>query len=304
MIQEFENRLATVIGDQLDAPFSDRVFVSGLEPQDTGARITLGAIGHEPWFPDFGSAKSDRVPGQQDFRRVLRLIVTVVFQITAAQNEGRPQRRSGCDALLFLLEDPSIVDGSDLETELDQGFFIEDLKIADAALPLVDQPNQPTQVTLKARGWFWPAGQPGQAGIAIEATHIRASNMDVQLLPSKPEILAGGPTVNLQLHIRHTGFLLQEDQPPQALGLDFLALDLRAAGGGPGLGGLQGDAQGVESLILVVVDNVGLASFSYTPPAQPGEDILLVSVAKGGLAPTDKNAGKVLAKLSLLIGTP
>jgi len=304
MIQEFENRLAVVLGDELEAPFGNRVFVAGLEPQDTSAKIRLGAVHHQPWLPDFGSTRSERVPGNQDFRRVLRLAVEVALEIEAGAGEGRSQRRAGLDRLLYVLETAAMADGTMLETQDDQGFLIEELKLVEASLPLEASPEKVTRVTISALGWFWPAGQAGEMGVAIAETHIRTSNMEVQLIPSLPELLAGGPAVDLTLQIRGGGFRLADGQPPAALGLEFLALALAGAQGGPGLGTLQGDEQGLDGLVLVSVDNDGRAILNYTPPAQPGKDLLEISLAKGGGLPAEKGPGEILATLELKVGAP
>lgn len=304
MIQEFENRLAVVLGDQLAAPFADRVFVADQEPGDNGVKVLVGAVHHQPWTPEFGTTQHEQIPGQQDFRRVLRLAVEVAIQVKAASDQGRQQRRQGLDQLLFLLDQPTIRNGSDLATIADQGFFIDELNTIDSQLPLVNNQDTPSEIRCLAKGWFWPAGQPGQAGIAIQETHIRANTLNVELVPRIPAIVAGGPAVNLGLHVRHTGFVLEQDQQPQPLGLDLLALNLRAAGGGPGQGALQGDDLGLGGLTLVTVSASGIANFAYTPPAQPGEDILEISLAKGGAAPAEKHAGTSLGKLSLSIGAP
>lgn len=304
MIQEFENRLAVVLGDGLEGPFANRVFAAGLEPDDTAAKIRLGAIRHQPWLPDFGSTRSERVPGNQDFRRVLRLSVDVSLEIVAAAGEGRSQRRAGSDNLLYLLELPGMADGTLLETQNDQGFLIEALKLVDASLPLEESPGNLSKITVNALGWFWPAGQAGEAGVAIAETHIRTSNMEIQLIPKRPEILAGGPAIDLTLQIRGSGFRLIDGQSPAALGLEFLALELAGAQGGPGLGTLQGDTQGANGLVLVNVDQEGRASLTYTPPAQPGKDLLAISLAQGGVPANEKRPGKTLATLELNAGAP
>lgn len=301
MIQEFENRLAVVLGNLLSAPFKDRVFAAGTEPSDNQAKILLGVEEHKPWLAEFASSKPERVPGQTDFRRILRLETSVTLAVIAADGQGRPQRRAGFDQLLYLLEEPDMADGSSLVAPGDQGFFIESMKLGSSELPLSQVPDQPNGVRLTARGWFWPVGQVGQTGVAITQTHIRAASLDVKLVPQLPDLVAGGAPVTLQLQLRDTGFVLSENQAPQALGVDFLALVLRAASGGPGDGQLSGDALGTAGLVLVNVASDGLATFTYTPPAQPGEDILHVSLAQGGAAPAEKQAGKTLTKLSLMV---
>jgi len=304
MIREFENRLATYIGSQLTGDFEDRVFVAGAEPQDALVKISLGAIHHEPWFPEFGSSKAEQIPGQQDFKRVLRLCVEVAFRVAAAQGQGRAQRRLAMDALLYLLEDKEIAEGSAFETDQDQGFLIDEFKPSSSALPLLETVEAPAEIYCKAKGWFWPAGMAGQAGIAIQQTHIRSETLRLELLTQNPLLLAGGDPVELQLKLNHTGFLLQADQSPQQLGLDFLALRLRAANGGPGLGSVAGSAQGANGLAITAVNASGIASFTYTPPANPGKELLLVNLTTGGLSEAEKTAGLPLASLSLKVNAP
>lgn len=265
MIAEFEQRLADVLGTRLQAPFGGAVLVtpgSGALPQ-----VVVGVRDVQLLDEQFG-VRPEVVPGATDARRVLRLTCSVELDVKATP---RADQRAGVDDLLYSLDAPEIRGGSALKTTPpgDPGFLIDSLLIVSGVVN-----ESAAQVLLTARGWFWPAGTPGQSGTRIGEVRLRGVALPVELVPAAPAPVAGGAAVPLTVTIRASQLRI-----PVATELPFgrLAVRLLAAGNRPGAGTLSGGTAGSDGSTLVTLTD-GVASFTYVPPPAPALDELVVAL--------------------------
>src|SRR3954447_14070725 len=100
MITEFEQRLASVLGTRLPAPFTGKVRAAPSDVAAAEAAVTLGVVRAERLAEDLGGAPLRRAPGAPQPRRVVALRCTIGFEVRPAQGAGRGQQLTGVDATL------------------------------------------------------------------------------------------------------------------------------------------------------------------------------------------------------------
>lgn len=282
MISEFEQRLSDVLGARLPAPFTGRTALVGNAPTNQTV-LVVGVQRAEPLEPDFNSRRPELAPGVDDRRRIVRLRCTVGVDVhPRSTSESRQNMLRLLDAALYTLDDRAFL--ANLAQPGDPGFLIEQMQFVESIIP--NDPHAEASpavgLSLNAEGWFWPVGQPGQAGIAIGEVRVRGVVLPLELSPAVPSLVAGGPPVELALRFQPRGTHVFDAGPEPAPPLPFgsLALALRTAGGQPGLGQLSGGVAGVDGAHLVLVGD-GQATFTYTPPAEAAVDELIVTLDDG-----------------------
>jgi hypothetical protein len=212
----------------------------------------------------------------------VRLRCSVGVAVRPANNQGREQQLRGLDAALYALEAPDLRDGSALAGAADPGFQISTMRVVDARAPLdptaADAPA--VGLTLSAEGWFWPIGVAGEAGVAIGEIRVREALLPVEIAPARPDLVAGGPPVELRLRVVAAGTLRLDGAATTLLPFGALALALAGPGGRPGAGTLAGGADGTAGVRLApLVDSA--ATITYTPPAEAATDELVVALDDG-----------------------
>jgi hypothetical protein len=282
MLSEFEQRFSDVLGARLPAPFTGRTALVGNAPASQTV-LVVGVQKAQPLVPDFNSRRPEMAPGVDDRRRVVRLRCTVGVDVhPRSTSENRRNMLDLLDAALYTLDDRDFL--ANLVQPGDPGFLIERIQLVDSIIP-----NDPhaegspaVGLSLSAEGWFWPVGQPGQAGIAIGEVRVRGVVLPLVLSPSDPTLVAGGPPVDLMLRFQARGAYVFDggSSPVPPLPFGSLALALRTAGGQPGLGQLSGGTAGVDGVHLVPVSD-GQATVTYTPPAEAAVDELVVGLDNG-----------------------
>lgn len=279
MLTEFEERLADVLGSRLPAPFTGQVEVAPGPAPDATVRLIVGVRAAELLEPEFRAHRDVRLPGSEAFRRVVRLRCTV--GVEAHTSQGRQEQLRVIDAALFLIDAPAFRDGSALADGDDPGFLIETFRVVGGAADF-DAAARPAAISILAEGWFWPVGEPEQAGEAIRETLVRAGFLPLLLEPARPRLVPGGDPVVLTLRIGAVGTLRLRgrDAAPEVLPFGSLAVALRDAGGRPGSGALSGGTPGRDDFQLVAVTD-GVATISYTAPAAPATDLLVVAMEDG-----------------------
>jgi hypothetical protein len=286
MITEFEERLADLLGARLPAPFGGRVAVSPGPVAGPGPSVLLAARALEVVEPDFGSGRLEVAPGSDDPRRVVRARCTVSVEVRPGSGQGRAQQMLGVDALLFELDAPAVRDGSALATGDpgdDPGFLIERMRVLLGQVPSDPQTEDagPVALTLQVEGWFWPVGVAGEAGVEMRI-RLRQARLPLQVVPGRPDLVAGGPAVELTVELETTGTmgLDQRGAPPIPLPFGSIALSVMGPGGRPGAGTLTGGSDGNDGVRVVTVAD-GRASVTYEPPADAATDELLVGLGDG-----------------------
>ncbi|MGH9137327.1 MAG: hypothetical protein ACRD0G_09820, partial [Acidimicrobiales bacterium] len=253
MLTEFESRLADVLGSRIAAPFAGRVRRRGAPaPGGSGPVVRVGVDAFEPLQPDVGSVRPEQVPGSDDLRRVLRLGVTVGVDVEPQNSGDRLQQLLGIDAATYELDDPGIRSAALLVQPGDQGFLIDWLHLDEADLR--GDPDGASPVTLRAEGWFWPVGQTGETGRAIERALVREFRLPVHLAIAEP-LLAGGAPVALGITFGATGTMAVAAGGTTTLPFGSIALRLLDAGGGPGAGSLSDGQPGPDGTRLAAVDD-------------------------------------------------
>jgi hypothetical protein len=262
-----------VLGERLSAPFAGRVFVPPDAPGGPGPTVAISVGDAVPWDEGFHGTRPEVVPGDDDRRRVTRLVCSVHVVVEPAASGGRPQRVAGVDAVVDLLGAAELRGGGWLERPGDPGFLVERLELVRADLADPGDPPR-AHVTVRAHGWFWPPDAPGMAGAPMRP-RIRAAVLPVSLTASGP-VVAGGTPVDLTLRLEGAGtFVLEPGAPPTSQPPGPLAVGLRGTGGGPGAGTLTGGDEGPDGTRLVTSDG-GVLAFGYTPPDEPATDQLVV----------------------------
>lgn len=286
MIADFERRLAEVLGGRLSAPFGGQVVVApgdGVVPP----LVVVGVRDVALLDDEFGHWP-ERVPGADDARRVVRLSCNVGLTVRATSAGGRAQEVAGVDALLYSADAADLRDGSALRPtgDDDPGFLVDRLQLAGGTLSpaAADGPPPesagPPRVDLVARGWFWPAGTPGETGVRIGELWLRGLVVPIALSP-RPAPVAGGAALPLTLRIGPPALLRLTDTPPAPpLPFGTLAVRLFGPGNRPPAGSLTGGNPGADGSRLLDVAG-GAASFGYTPPAAPAVDQLVVALDDG-----------------------
>lgn len=291
MLAAFEVRLAAVLGSSLAAPFAGRVTVSPLVANGPGPLIQVSTGAVRGVEPDVGAFRRERPPGLPTLRRVARLEADVAIRITPAggAGAGRSQALSGVDALLYLLDSRELRSAEALVQGGDQGFLLQSLSIVGASLP---DDDSAAHVNLAASGWFWPIGEPGASGVAIEEVHVRQFSLPVVL--HVPRLVAGNVAAELALGLGRAGTLVVERDTVSSLPFGQMQISLTAPDGSPGAGVLGGGvAGGPDTQILEIA--AGPVVFSYTPPDAPGVDILVLRAVQ-----SDGGMGVEIARYDLV----
>lgn len=313
MLADFERRLAEVLGSRLPAPFAGRVTVAPAAAAGAGPLMQLAVGEVVPLDPDVGSVRPELAPGSLALRRVVRLRCQVAVEVVAGDGAGRAQRVAGVDALLHLVDGPDLRSGSALVEGGDPGFLLESLRLAGAdvslalgagagALPALPALPAPPAVRLVAEGWFWPVGVAGETGEPIVEAQVRQVVLPIVLRPALTRLVAGSAPVAFDLALGAGATLRvpgRGDPPPPPSPFGSVAVGLVGRAGGPGAGTLAGGADGPGGHRLVAVTG-GHASATYTPPAAPTTDQLVVSafvVDAGGEA----RVGLELARFPLRV---
>jgi hypothetical protein len=268
VLSELEDRLADVLGARLPAPFGGRVRVEPDEPAGPGPSVQLGVARATRVDEEFTSTRRERLPGQTQLQRVVRLRCDIVVDVAAADGQNRDQQMEGLDRLLFLLDDGELRDGTALVEPGDQGFLLEELTVTEVV---------PPTLTLGACGWFWPVGEAGVDGPEIDQMILRQAVLPIGLRPPPGRFQAGGPPAALELVLGTSGLRLEADQPPAAAPFGVLAVGLVGSGGQPGSGTLTGGSTGPDGRRIVTATN-GTAAVSYQPPPTAATDQLVVSM--------------------------
>jgi len=187
-----------------------------------------------------------------------------------------------------LLEDAPFRRGETLVEAGDQGFLLQDISVTGVSVP---EDDSPAQVDLTATGWFWPVGEPGAAGIEIGEVHVRQFSMPVTL--QVPRLVAGAGAAGLSLGFGRTGTLQVRAGGAATLPFGQILVSILSPDGSPGTGTLGGGAGGgPEARLIDVAD--GPVGFTYTPPAAPGTDVLMVRAVQA-----DGAAGMEFARFEL-----
>lgn len=267
MLAEFETRLADVLGARLPAPLTGLV---DRAPGRPAARLLVALGPAVPIADNLQSLRAERVPGDEGTRRVLRLRCEVVLTARGL-GDGRPAQATALDAALYLLDDPLFRTGAALlpADASDPGFLISRMTIA--------RIEPPETVTLEADGLFWPVGTAGETGTPIEAVAMRIALLPLGLAPDRPGPVAGGPAVELTIVAANVGSGRVTAAGMAAGEAPRLLVRLVDAGQRPGAGTLAGGdaaAAGARRLVL----SGGRATLSYTPPAGPALDFLVVAL--------------------------
>lgn len=297
MISDFERRLADLLGTRLPAPFAGRVDVPPGNLAGNGPVVLAGVTRVSPGDPSFGNTRPVVVPGANDPRRVLRLSCAVTVEVRPGPpSQGRRQQMQGLEAVLYALDAPDLRSGQALASGAppDPGFFIQSLTLAEgvAAIDPTADEATPVAAVARAEGWFWPIGVAGQAGIPIGEIRLRGAALPLSLTPASPQLVAGGPPVDLTVRVGAGSFgsFVLPGRPALPFGaLAFMVVD---AGGRPGKGALVDAVDGVR--LVSLVDSA--ATVRYQPPDEPASDLLVILLDDGA-----GGAGIELARAQLTV---
>ena len=300
MIRELELRLAEVLGERLPAPFAGRVDAAPVGgPPGAAPQIVVGVRRADRLRPDFSSLRHEVVPGAGVPRRVVRLACDLALEVQPGSGADRAQQVAGVDALVYALDDPALLGA--LSAPGDPGFLLDTLDLVEAGTPL--HPTDPqvgaVGVSVRAVGMFWPVGVPGQAGDLIDTIRLREASLPVEVVLPAERLVAGGPAAAVGLRLPATGTLLVDADGTTAAPFGRLAVRLAAPGGKPGKGTLTGGTAGTPAGVRLVELARGAAELTYTPPAEPADDVLVVALDDG-----DGGAGVELGRTPLPVGSP
>lgn len=293
MLTELESRLADVLGAALPAPFGGRVRRRGAAgPAGAGPVVRLGVEQVAPLEPDVFSTRPETGAGAPTLRRVVRLRVTIGIDVTTDPPGDRLGELAGTDALLFALQDPGVRSASALVAPGDQGFRLDGIELLEVGA----QDDDP-DVLVRAEGWFWPVGVPGEEGRAIARALVREVRLPLRLSLGAP-LVAGGPEVPCGLAFGATGTLDVSGGTVTGAPFGEVALRLLDAGGGPGAGVLATAASPAGTSVVATVEGAG-AAFGYTPPAAAAREQLVVLAHTGTGA--GARTGMELARFDLVV---
>lgn len=288
MIAEFERQLADVLGVRLPAPFTGRVSPAP-GAGDADPEVLVGVRRFDRIDESF-TERPEVVPGAVDPRRVARLKCEVVLTVRAAPDRATTMR--GVDAVLFAIDAPDVRDGSALRpVGGDPGFLVHSLLLEQGAV--ADDTAEASFVTATAEGWFWPVGQPGRSGTVIGEVRVRGIALPLELSREHATMVAGGPASTLTIGVRTAGLL----RLGRSVALPFgqLVVQVFATGHKPGAGTLSGGTAATGGGSLVTLTD-GVATATYTPPASPAIDELVISLDDG-----DGSAGVELGRFALVV---
>jgi hypothetical protein len=277
VLVHLQARLADVLGSRLPPPFGGRVFVPPGPAAGPEPTLLVEITRAELVSPDLGSTRFEAVPGAEEPRRVVRLRCTIEFTARAGTGEGWLQQLAALDAVLYELDGPELRNGSALRAPGDPGFLLDGLE--PVSVETEGKDDDRAALVAHAVGWFWPPGTPGETGEPITSALVRTALMPVALEPWPLRLRAGGPAMPLVVRVGAARTLDVGRSTVPAAPVGALALRALDAGGRPGLGVLGGGIAGPGG--ARIVDVVGDAvSFSYTPPADPVREQLVVAVAQ------------------------
>lgn len=303
MISEFQTRFAEVLGERLPAPFSGRVHVAPA-PEGPGnptvPALRVGVTEARPRPTGIGGGDFTQVvKGANAPRRVLALQCTVrveVFPLASDDAAGRAAQMQLLESAAFQLGAADMRNGAALEDQdtPDPGFLVHKLHLNTMHAPfgaeLEDEDPEPSlELRLDLEGWFWPVGQPGVSGTAIQETRVRGVSLPLAL-EAAAALTAGGAAVDFVLRL---GPIVQPRAASQ-LDPDFQSLALSVDGGSIS----SADAlPGSTAQLLLINVSDGAAAFSITPPAEAGRIDLRAAFDDG-----DGGAGLQFAEFRLVVG--
>lgn len=276
MISDFETRLAETLGTRIAAPFTGRVDVAPGPAPDDDVRVILGVVSAQIVDESLGS-RPEVLPGDPVPRRAVRLRCTVAIE-TRIATPDREQQMNALEAALYALDDSEFRTGKALADGTDLGFVIHELQPSSIVAPLhPDEADDPRiGVNVLATGLFWPVGVKGQAGDRIGEIRLRGGIVPLEIAPSNPRLLAGGPAVELTVRFNTTAFSIQENKL-EKIPFGSIAVTLVGPGGKPGKGILGGGVDGIPPTIRIVPVANNAATVTYTPPATPATEELVVA---------------------------
>jgi hypothetical protein len=270
MLHEFERRLADVLGVGLPAPAGGAVDVV---PGDGDSQVVVSVAHAVPVENDFLASRSERVPGADASRRIVRLRCDVSLEVRLRANQTRDDRLKAFDAALFFVQDPAFRSGRALDGgDPDPGFFLHQLTLRSC--------DPPIGLNLDAEGFFWPVGSTGQTGEPIVGVRMRVVSEPLLLEPAAPLLIAGGPQVALTVRMGSEGAMDVREGSVARQPFGQLLLRLTDAGGRAGAGTLAGGDAGPNGSRRITFSN-GAAPFQYTPPGEAAVDILHVAFEDG-----------------------
>jgi hypothetical protein len=256
------------MGARLPAPLAGTVDVF---PGRDASRIVLGVTSAVPLDDGLLSLRPEQVPGASAPRRVLKLHCQVLLAAKPPAGGARSDQMLALENALYALDDSTMRNGSALlpGDASDPGFLIRSMVLSHS--------EPPDAITLDVDGLFWPAGTPGASGVAIVEADIRAAFQPLLLSPSVPKLVAGGPAVDLQLTFGATGTMQVKTDGVTSSPYGTLIVRVIDSGGRPGAGALTGGSEAPGGARALPVSG-GSATLTYTPPAQPATDILVVTL--------------------------
>ncbi len=302
MITEFEMALVAYLNTNIDPPFAGNVERSdgGKVTVTNNPQVRVSVIQAVTALREMGTKKPLLVPGSNDYRRVSRLKCDVVIDLYATNTAKREQILNGVELIHYLLDTPTIKNGTELEGGPDPGFVIQSLTIEKATIPLkinlagVDS----GQVHLEVTGWFWPVGVPGQEGVEIGAVRIRGITFEVSIEQGGP-LIAGGPMVDFVVGLEATGpIVLTDGEVESDPSFGSLYCFLRTPDGSAAQGFLGGGIDAGDGARLVPVSD-STATVSYTPPGNEVQEELVIGLDDG-----NSNKSIDIGSLILKIGNP
>jgi hypothetical protein len=277
VISDFETRLAETLGTRIAAPFKGRVDVAPGPAPGADVRVILGVVAAQIVDESLGS-RPEVLPGDPVPRRAVRLRCTVALE-TRVATPDRAQQMNALQAALYALDDPEYRNGKALaEAGTDLGFVIHEFQPSAIVAPLhPDQAEDPRiGINVVATGLFWPVGVKGKAGDLIGEIRLRSGVVPLEIAPSNPKLVAGGAPVELTIRFNTMAFSMKKDKV-EKIPFGAIAVTLIGPGGKPGKGTLSGGDDGEPPTIRIVPLTDNAATVTYTPPATPATEELVVA---------------------------
>lgn len=279
MLSEFEQQFQTTLRARLPAALRNEVQIATGAPSQTG--ILFGVRALQPMRPEFRDRRSEVVPGAPEPRRVVRLRGQVALSFVPNDtNQVRGTLIEWLDRVLYALDTDDVRTGAAFAGQApDPGFRIHALLIENAELPLDIHTAEaaPLVLTLALEGWFWPVGESGQVGVEIGEIRIRGVVHPITIQPAQPNLVANGPAVTLTIAVDARGTARVTASDLESAPFGTLAARLEKPDGTAGEGTLSGGAAGENGVRLLTVGD-GAAAVTYTPPAAPATEVLILAV--------------------------